>query len=240
MNILLFIVTLAVSFIAIRIGAIAFELTGLQWSLAKFQALSCFTGTGFTTREAELITANPQRRRIASILIILGHAGLVALIATFANSLSPNRILPEFVPEALRAIIPSSLMPIANLTIILVAIYVIYKISNNVKFAQKLTDILRARILKKELVKRVSFEELVVATGGYGVSQVEVCENSPILNIALRDSKLRQQDITILAIERKGITIPNPSADTKLLMRDRLICFGKLGSIRKNLCPART
>jgi len=63
MNLILFIAILIVSFIVVRIGAIAFELTGLEWSLAKFQALSCFTGTGFTTKEAELITGHPQRRR---------------------------------------------------------------------------------------------------------------------------------------------------------------------------------
>ena len=56
MNLLLFIMTLIGSFIALRIGAIAFELTGLEWSLAKFQTLSCFTGTGFAAKEAELIT----------------------------------------------------------------------------------------------------------------------------------------------------------------------------------------
>ena len=70
----LFILTLTVSFVVVRIGAIAFQLTGLEWSLAKFQALSCFSGTGFTTKESELITSNKQRRKIASILIILGNA----------------------------------------------------------------------------------------------------------------------------------------------------------------------
>jgi hypothetical protein len=67
MNLLIFIIILIVSFIIVRIGAIAFTMTGLEWSLATFQSLSCFTGTGFTTKEAELITGHPQRRRIASL-----------------------------------------------------------------------------------------------------------------------------------------------------------------------------
>ncbi len=75
MNIILFIATIVISFIAIRIGAIAFQLTGLEWSLATFQSLSCFTGTGFTTREAELIVGNPQRRRIASVLMVFRKCG---------------------------------------------------------------------------------------------------------------------------------------------------------------------
>jgi len=90
MNLLLFIIVIIVSFIVVRIGAIAFQLTGLEWSLAKFQALSCFTSTGFTTREAELITSDPRRRRIASVLIVLGHAGFVTMIATFANTIRPR------------------------------------------------------------------------------------------------------------------------------------------------------
>jgi hypothetical protein len=42
MNLILFLVALIASFIVVRIGAIAFQLTGLDWPLAKFQALSCF------------------------------------------------------------------------------------------------------------------------------------------------------------------------------------------------------
>ncbi|MBU0630609.1 MAG: hypothetical protein KKC80_06825 [Candidatus Margulisbacteria bacterium] len=56
---------------------------------ARFQSLSCFSGTGFTTQESELVTGHPQRRKIASYLMILGNAGLVTLIATFANTIRP-------------------------------------------------------------------------------------------------------------------------------------------------------
>ena len=90
---MLFIIMILISFVIVRIGAIAFQLTGLEWSLAKFQSLSCFTGTGFTTQEAELITTDKQRRRIASVLMVLGNGGLVVMIATFANSLTPQQIL---------------------------------------------------------------------------------------------------------------------------------------------------
>jgi len=113
MNPILFITVLIVSFIVVRAGAVAFHLTGLEWSMAKFQALSCFTATGFTTKEAELVTSNRQRRRIASILIVLGHAGLVTMIATFANTLRP-RAQGWSIPF-LRETIPAWLLPWINL-----------------------------------------------------------------------------------------------------------------------------
>jgi len=238
MNLLLFIIVLIVSFVVVRIGAIAFQLTGLEWSLAKFQALSCFTATGFTTKEAELITGHPQRRRIASTLIVVGHAGLVTLIATFANSLRPVTTVPKFTIPFLRTIIPSSLLPWINFVIIIFAVYTIYKISTRSRFAAKLTLFLKARIVKKEIVKPVTFEELLVATGGYGVTSIEVCKGSPVLDKTLLDSELRQQDILVLAVERKGETIPNPAANTKIILGDKLVCFGKLENMRNELCPA--
>lgn len=236
MNLLLFLATLIVSFIVIRLGAVAFHLTGLEWSLAKFQALSCFSGTGFTTKEAELITGNPQRRRIASFLIILGHAGLVTLIATFANSLRPQAIVPKISVPFLHLVFPSWLLPWINLLIIIISIYAIYRISTHAKFTRKITSILKERLIRRKLIKPVSFEELLVATGGYGVSSIEVCKDSPVLDKTIRQADLRSLDISILAIERENQTMPNPHADTKIVLGDKLVCFGKLETIRSKLC----
>ena len=233
MNLLLFIIVIIVSFIVVRIGAIALQLTGLEWSLAKFQALSCFTATGFTTREAELVTSDPRRRRIASVLIILGHAGFVTMIATFANTIRPRATkwsIP-FVP----AYVPSWLPPWINLVIVVAAIYIIYKVFTNTKMARKLTEALRKRIIKRDIIKPVSCEELALATGGYGVSKIQVSEGNPIVGKVLSESGLRKDDITDLAIIRDESTIPNPSADRKILSGDELICFGKLDIIRKRL-----
>lgn len=233
MNLLLFIIVIIVSFIVVRIGAIAFQLTGLEWSLAKFQALSCFTSTGFTTREAELITSDPRRRRIASVLIVLGHAGFVTMIATFANTIRPRatRLSIPFV----KAYVPSWLQPWINLIIIVAAIYIIYKVFTNTKMARKLTDSLRKRIIKKDIIRSVSREELALATGGYGVSKIQVSESNPIVGKVLSESGLRKDDITVLAIIRDENTIPNPAANREILSGDELICFGKLDIIRKRL-----
>jgi len=239
MNVLLFIIALAVSFIAVRLGAVAFELTELDWSMATFQALSCFTGTGFTTKESELITSNPQRRRIAGVLIIIGHAGFVTLVATFANSLSPNLFSSGKTMSLWQGIFSPELVPWVNLGIIILAIFASYKLAKYSRFDKKLTNFLRSKVISHELVKRVSFEELVVATGGYGISQIEVCQDSPVLDKTLMNSELRDADITILAVQTKGTIIPNPPARTKISLGDKLICFGKLENIRNKLCVVK-
>ena len=233
---ILFILTLIVSFVVVRIGAIAFQLTGLEWSLAKFQALSCFSGTGFTTKEAELVTGNKQRRKIATVLIILGNAGFVIMIATLAGSLVPQEtILSKLSESFLPFNIPPYLVRWVNLVIIVAVVYGIYKVFTYEKFVRKMTTFLRKKIIKKEIFQKVSFEELLLATGGYGVSQIAVNAGSPVLNKTLARSGLREQDIMVLATVRGSETIPNPPANMKILLGDKLICFGKLENIRNKI-----
>lgn len=237
MSWVLFIIVLTVSFIIVRIGAIAFQLTGLEWSLAKFQSLSCFTGTGFTTKEAELITGNRQRRQIASVLMVLGNAGLVIMIASLAASFNPEEAI---ITRLSKSFLPFTISPrtavLINSLIIILVVYGIYRLFTNPKFSNKLTTFLRGKITKRQHLKPVTFEELAVATGGYGVSRIEVHKDSPILNKTLAESDLRKNDITVLAIIRNDVTIPNPAANSIIQQDDELISFGKLENIRKKIC----
>jgi hypothetical protein len=229
--VLVLIAALVVSWVIVRIGAIAFQITGLEWSLAKFQSLSCFSGTGFTTKESELIVGDKRRRQIASILMILGNAGLVTLIASAVGALNPeHNVIPWLEENFLNA-------PI-NLIVLVVALYLVYKILTNRKITGKLTRYLRKRIIKQELLKPVSFEELLMLTGGYGISRIEVCEGNPIIDKTLAESDLRKNDITVLAITRGEDTIPNPSASRKILKGDGLIAFGKLEKLRGQVCES--
>lgn len=94
---LILFVILAIFLVVTRIAAVALSETGLSGDAARFQALSAFTGTGFTTREAEGVMTHPVRRRIVTFLMILGNAGLVTIITilvlSFAQSPDPGAAL---------------------------------------------------------------------------------------------------------------------------------------------------
>lgn len=227
MHLILFVATLVISFVVVRIGAVAFQLTGLEWSLAKFQALSCFTGTGFTTREAELIVGHPRRRQIASILMVFGNAGLVALIATFANSLRPiwSGVGSRF------ALLWTGLGPLVNLVIIGAVLYLLFRFLTRSERLRRLTDYLRNRVRASGLVEPVSVEELVVASGGYGVARAEIRDGSPFIGRTLSNAGLRVRDILVLVIRRGDEAIPNPPASTRIEQGDSLLCFGRRDQI---------
>ncbi len=73
---------LLVSLVVTRVATVALMLTGLSKESSRFQARSAFTGVGFTTKEAENVVAHPVRRRVVLLLMLLGNAGLVTIVAS--------------------------------------------------------------------------------------------------------------------------------------------------------------
>ena len=61
--------------------SIAFQASGLTSEKARYQAISIFTNCGFTTTESELITSDRYRRKLAAILMIIGHIFAVLVVS---------------------------------------------------------------------------------------------------------------------------------------------------------------
>ena len=100
------------------------------------------------------------------MLIVTGHAGLVTLVATLSNSLRAYTLIGD---RLSRPVLPFTLpaflvpiMPLINLLIIVAVVYLVYKLFTNSRFAKKLADILRKRLVKAETFKAVSFEEFLL------------------------------------------------------------------------------
>jgi hypothetical protein len=159
------------------------------------------------------------------------------LIATLANSLTEHAPILQIPLPFLEPYIPQRLIPLINLLFIILILYVMYKLFRNTKIARKLTNILRRNIVKRNMLQPVSFHELLIATGGYGVLKFEIEPGSPAADKTPCDLDLSKHDIYILAIQRGLRTIPMPAADTRILKNDSVICFGKLQDIKKVLLP---
>lgn len=233
MSVMLFVLVLIASFIIVRIGAIAFQLTGLEWSQAKFQALSCFSGTGFTTREAELITGHDHRRRIASVLIVLGNAGLVTLIATGASALNPQNTFLGWLSESFLPFVPTWLVLWVNLAIIAAALAIVFKLFQNQKFTRPLTDYLRKKVIARAFFKPVSFEEITLLPDGYSLFRIRIAKHGPLAGRSLAESALGQSGIRTLALITDDRTLPDPDGQTQLKPGQELIAFGQSEALRR-------
>ena len=62
-----------------------FRLTGLPAERARFQVISLLTGTGFTTRESEMIMSSRKRHRLARITMLFGYVFNVTIVSAFIN-----------------------------------------------------------------------------------------------------------------------------------------------------------
>lgn len=73
---------------------------------------------------------------------------------------------------------------------------------------------------------------------GYGVTEIYVPEGSNYVGRTIEGTKLHEQDINVLTLYRGAKTIPNPKPDRVLEGHDKLLCFGKLESMRR-MVPAK-
>lgn len=61
----------------------------------------------------------------------------------------------------------------------------------------------------------------------YSLEEIEISENSPLVNTSLKESKIRAAyGVSIVAIKRRNDVISNPKADERIQANDLIIVFG--------------
>lgn len=94
------------------------------------------------------------------------------------------------------------------------------------------------------IAAQVDFPEIDVrqrltVSKGYGVTEILIPEGSKFDGMTIAETQLREQDINVLTLYRGSKVIPNPRSDRALEANDKLLCFGKLESMR-HMVPAKT
>ncbi len=94
------------------------------------------------------------------------------------------------------------------------------------------------------VVAQVDFPEVdirqrLTVSRGYGVTEIHIPEGSSYVGNTIDSSGLPELDINVLTLYRGTTVIPNPRLKRTLEPGDRLLCFGKLESMR-TLVPEKT
>jgi hypothetical protein len=206
--------TILVSFISIKIGSVGLRMTGLEPRVASFQALSAFTGTGFTTRESEKIAAHAGRRKIVQILIVSGNVGLATAIVTAV--------------QAFRSFEGSgdSEKMLGNALVLLAVGAIVYYFAVVKRLNRWLDRIIEKRLERFTDLELVDFEEVLKLSADTGIAKIDIHEGNPVLGKALKDLGLSNAGLLILAIERKSKLLPAPAAGTIIELNDSIVCYG--------------
>lgn len=233
-SLLLLFLTILISGICERIGAIALELTGMPQEQAEFQALSAFSGVGFTTKEAEFAIEHPQRRKIIAQLINLGSAGIITTLITLGGTLlSSKSILETFSRDPKYSWMPVN-FPMMLLILLVIIFYVMSKALSRPSVNRMVREFVAAGLLKTKIVKPVSFHEVLVNGNGYGIFQVEVSENNPLAGKTVKEVKLQDRDIKLLYVNRLSESISAPTPELRFAVGDNLALYGPIAAIHDN------
>ena len=73
---------------------------------------------------------------------------------------------------------------------------------------------------------------------GYGIGEIYIPDGSKFVGLTIQETKLQEQDINVLTLYRGAKVIPNPRKDRILEPEDKLLCFGKMESMKK-MIPAK-
>lgn len=224
MAVVFLLLIVSVSFVVVRLGAVALELTGIDRERANFQALSAFTNSGYTTRESEEMVRHPVRRKIISVLMILGNAGMVTTIGTFAKSLMEG----DLHRTAL------------NFGFILVGLMALVAVARWQGLTRRLHDAAQRWLARHYDFGAPTTEEMLRVGQGYGLTRVKLVPESPVCGRFLRDLELKPRQVQVLAIERKGRFIPTPMGDDRLEAGDVVVVYGSDGAVGRVFQPDST
>lgn len=208
-----------ISFLFVRAASIALMMTGLEKHKARFQALSAFSGTGFTTKEAELIVNHPVRRKIARWLMIMGNAGIVTVIVTATSSFTTSA---------------GYQLPL-NIFLLIFGIFLIYKLASSKGFVRKWENYIEKKLIKSHEFEEGSTEDLLRFMEGYGLVKKIIPEESSMIGKSIAKLEFNKRGILVLGIEREKKWIPTPKAGETLKSYDRLIVYGPLDALKSQL-----
>ncbi|MFC1709705.1 cation:proton antiporter regulatory subunit [Candidatus Omnitrophota bacterium] len=195
-----------------EVSATALKLTGLDIHTSRFQALSALTGTGFTTKETELIMQHKNRRYIIMFLMIIGPIGFIAILSTVLLTSSRYLALPQTF-------------------MLLLLTLIMFRFSKSKRMMVFLHRIIEKQLKKRQYPRRIVFDEVLRLGKECGVAELKIDKNSPYKDRTLEQTGIKNKGFIVLAIERADEFISVPKASDKILIEDVLVVFGNISRL---------
>jgi len=200
-----------------------FRLTGLPAEKARFQVISLLTGTGFTTRESEIILSSRRRRRLARVTMLFGYVFNVTIVSAFINvflSMKVIRVGQQFF---------GFLIPLATVALIFVFM--------RVPKIHAWGDSLLRRLADRAFDRKETFNAVMLVDniGTESIAQVtlrHIPEEYRGLDLAATHLRA-ETGILVMLVERKGGKPVPAQADTVFEPGDKLTVFGDYQAICK-------
>ncbi|MFD2612517.1 potassium transporter TrkA [Paenibacillus gansuensis] len=198
---------LAIIFLVVEICVILMRLTGLDREISRFQVVSMLTGTGFTTKESELILRHPARRKIGIFLILFGVFSLAVIISSLSTMISEHLKGQETI----------------WITIMLAILWVCLRIP---KLQRKLAGFFEHKIVEHFDLHEVAVREVLFLDEDDWLVDVPLFEGSEWIGLKPEDMLAEEDDVQLLFIHRGERKIRGKRMTEILAEGDILYMYG--------------
>ena len=206
------IVLLAMSLLVIRVATVALALTGLSEELARFQTQSAFFSVGFTTTESESIVSHPVRRRIISVVMILGHA-------VFATAISA--LILSFMDVDKRDIL-------VRIIYIAAGVLILWIIFTSAWVGRRLSYLIAIALRRWTTLDVRDYSSLLHLSGRYTVTETLIQPKDWVADKTLKELDLASEGVLVLGVQKPdGSYIGAPTGKTNIAEKDTLILYGR-------------
>ncbi len=211
------IVVLVLSLLVVRVATVALTLTGLSKELARFQARSAFTGSGFTTSESEKVVHHPIRRRIIMLLMLLGNAGIItavsSLILSFVNTESQEGWQGNFW---------------VRMGILIFSLALLWTLASSEWVDRWLSGYIAYALKKWTKLELRDYAGLLHLSHGYKVAELQVESRDWLAHKTLLESRLNHEGVLVLGIEKPdGTFLGTPRGNTRIMPEDTILLYGR-------------
>ena len=204
------IIVLALSLLVVRVATVALALTGLSEELARFQTQSAFFGVGFTTKESEAIASHPVRRRIISVVMILGHAVFATAITTLILSFMDQQ------------------GALARLFYIAAGVLILWIIFTSEWIGRKLSRLISLALKRWTTLDVRDYSSLLHLASRYTVTETQVQPKDWVADKTLGELDLTGEGVLVLGIQKAdGTYIGAPTGKTTISEKDTMILYGR-------------
>lgn len=218
---LLFSFIILIYFVITELFTFFFRFTGLPAEKARFQVISLLTGTGFTTRESEMILSSRRRRRLARVTMLFGYVFNITIVSAFINvflSMTGTQAETRFV---------GLLIPMG--TIVLIFIFM------RVPKIHAWFDSTLQHVADRAFDRKETFNAVMLIDNIHNESIAQVTLRhipEAYQGMTLAETRLRAETgIMVMLVERRGAKPIPAQADTVFETGDKLTVFGDYQTI---------
>lgn len=214
MGFLFILIYFVLIFIVLEIAVMLLIVTGLDNEIARFQAVSMLTSTGFTTKESELILRHPVRRKIGVFLISFGVFSLAVMISTLSNLLAQSFRVPQ-------------------LTGVTLLFGVVLLATKNKRVVKSLKRRFHKHLKQEFELHELPIEEVLYFTGSDLFTGISIYKGSDMAGRLLRDVCCPEEDINVLFVQRGETKLRRECLELALQEGDILFVYGEKEAIEQ-------